>query len=137
MRYNGGSAGEVSREGLIGDAVHGVARVGLHARPHVAIQRRGVVDVVDVARSGAGLRLHPAVHAGFSGGEGLVAVGARQQRRLVGRRRAEVVLLRDRRRRLQVRTLASKIQVPGIICKEDGVHEGWLQEGRLRTYLCA
>lgn len=127
MRYDGGGAGEVSREGLIGDAVHRVARVGLHARPHVAIQRRGAVDVVDVACGGAGLRFHPAVHAGFPGREGLVAVGARQQRRLVGRRRAEVVFLRDRGRRLQVRTLASKIQVPGIICKEDGVDEGGLR----------
>lgn len=139
VRYNGrdrGSVGEVSCEGLVRHTVHCVARVGLHRCPHVAIYWR-VVYVIDVARTRSRLCLHPAVHASLSGREGLVTVGARQQWRLVRRCGTEVMLLRDCGWCLQVRTLTSKLQVPGIICKENGIRIGCIKIWvRLRTYLC-
>lgn len=132
-----GSVGEVSCERLVRDSVHAVARVGLHCRPHVAIY--WVVYFIYITRPRSRLCLHPAVHASFPGREGLVTVGTRQERWLVRRRRTKVVLLRGCRRCLQVRAFTSQLQVPGIICREDRIHNGCIRRRRAcgrRTYLC-
>lgn len=105
-RSDRGSVGEVSSEGLVGDALHAIARVGLHWSPHVAIYWRGVGQVICVHYYCCRLCLCTTVHTSLSRGNRLSAVWMRH--RLVSSW-TKVMLLWDHRCCLQIRPLTSKL----------------------------